>query len=333
MRCIGVCQAGQGMIAEEARRVIRAEADALQAMAERIDDSFDQAVRIILASSGRVVVSGMGKSGLIGQKIASTMASTGTPALFLHPAEGIHGDLGMIMKGDVVIAISNSGETEELLRILPVIKRLGAHLIGMSGNPMSTLARSSDVFLDVSVKEEACPLGLAPTSSTTATLAMGDALAVVLLGQRGFRAEDFAVFHPGGSLGKKLFLRVEDLMHCGDEIPLVSEMTTMKDVLYVISAKRLGVTGVIGEDGSLCGVITDGDLRRALEKGSDIFERPASEIMKLNPRRIMRHELAAAALQVMEQHTITSLFVFEDDQSRRPCGIVHLHDILRAGIA
>lgn len=321
------------MILDEARRVIRTEADALSAMAERIDDSFEQAVNLILASAGRVVVSGMGKSGLIGQKIASTMASTGTPALFLHPAEGIHGDLGMIMKGDVLIAISNSGETEELLRILPVIKRLGAHLIGMSGNPSSTLARSSDVFLDVSVKEEACPLGLAPTASTTATLAMGDALAVALLVQRGFKAEDFALFHPGGSLGKKLFLRVEDLMHAGPEIPLVTEQTLMKDALFVISAKRLGVTGVTGVDGALRGVITDGDLRRALEKGYDILERQASEIMKLNPLRIKRQELAAAALQVMEQYAITSLFVFDDDQSAAPCGIIHLHDILRAGIA
>ncbi len=321
------------MILEEARRVIRVEADALLAMAERINGSFEQAVNIILASAGRVVVSGMGKSGLIGQKIASTMASTGTPTLFLHPAEGIHGDLGMIMKGDVVIAISNSGETEELLRILPVIKRLGACLISMSGNPVSTLARSSDVHLDVSVKEEACPLGLAPTASTTAALAMGDALAVALLVRRGFRAEDFAVFHPGGSLGKKLFLRVEDLMHIGEEIPLVSKQTLMKDALFVISAKRLGVTGVTEDDGALCGVITDGDLRRALEKGYDIFERKASEIMKLNPKRVKRLDLAAAALQVMEKYSITSLFVFDDDQSRYPCGIVHLHDILRAGIA
>ncbi len=321
------------MILEEARRVIRAEADALLAMADRINGSFDQAVRIILECPGRVVVSGMGKSGLVGQKIASTMASTGTPALFLHPAEGIHGDLGMIMKGDVIIAISNSGETEEVLRILPVIKRLGGHLIAMSGNPASTLVRSSDVFLDISVREEACPLGLAPTSSTTATLAMGDALAVALLVRRGFRAEDFAVFHPGGSLGKKLFLRVEDLMHSGDEIPLVTEQTLMKDVLFVISAKRLGVTGVTDGDGALRGVITDGDLRRALEKGNDILERRASEIMKLNPKRIVRHELAAAALQTMEKFSITSLFVFDDQQSGNPCGIVHLHDILRAGIA
>lgn len=321
------------MILEEARRVIRTEADALLAMEERIDHSFERAVQLILACPGRVVVTGMGKSGLIGQKIASTMASTGTPALFLHPAEGIHGDLGMIMKGDVVVAISNSGETEELLRILPLIRRLGAQLIGMSGNPASTLARGSDVFLDVSVREEACPLGLAPTASTTATLAMGDALAVALLVQRGFRAEDFALFHPGGALGRKLFLRVEDLMHSGDDLPLVSAETPMKDVLYVISSKRLGVTGVTGGDGALCGVITDGDLRRALEAGRDIFGKHALDIMKRNPKRIGRQELAAAALRVMEQYSITSLFVFEDDRSRTPCGIVHLHDILRAGIA
>lgn len=320
------------MIQNEAKRVILTEASALTAMAERINGSFEEAVKLILSSKGRVVVSGMGKSGLVGQKIASTMASTGTPAFFLHPAEGIHGDLGMIMKGDVVIAISNSGETEELLRILPVIKRLGARLIGMSGKLDSTLARSSDVFLDVSVKEEACPLGLAPTSSTTATLAMGDALAVALLVQRGFKAEDFAIFHPGGSLGKKLFLRVEDLMHSGDDMPLVAEQTLMKDVLFVISAKRLGVTGVVDDDGLLKGVVTDGDLRRALEKGLDILEKQAVEIMKLNPLRIRRNELAAAALQIMEHRSITSLFVFDDEQNRVPCGIIHIHDILRAGI-
>jgi len=317
----------------EAKRVIRVEADALHAMAERIDESFGRAVDLILASKGRVVVCGMGKSGLVGQKIASTMASTGTPALFLHPAEGIHGDLGMIMIGDVVIAISNSGETEEMLRILPAIKRIGAHVVAMTSNASSTMARSSDVFLDVSVKEEACPLGLAPTASTTAALAMGDALAVALLVQRGFRAEDFAIFHPGGSLGKKLLLRVEDLMHSGDAVPLVHENTLMKDALFVITAKGLGVTGVSSADGALLGVITDGDLRRALEKGYDILGRQASELMKLNPRRIKRHELAAAALQVMEHHSITSLFVFEGDESPAPCGIVHLHDILRAGIA
>jgi len=320
-------------IIAEAKRVIQVEADALQAMAARIDSSFERAVDLILASKGRVVVCGMGKSGLVGQKIASTMASTGTPALFLHPAEGIHGDLGMIMTGDVVIAISNSGETEEMLRILPAIKRIGAHVVSMTSNGASTMARSSDVFLDVSVKEEACPLGLAPTASTTAALAMGDALAVALLVQRGFRAEDFAIFHPGGSLGKKLLLRVEDLMHAGDAIPLVTEGTLMKEALFVITAKGLGVTGVTDPGGALRGVITDGDLRRALEKGYDILGQQAAELMKLNPLRIRRHELAAAALQVMEHRSITSLFVFEDDSSPAPCGIIHLHDILRAGIA
>jgi arabinose-5-phosphate isomerase len=302
-------------------------------MAERIDGSFEQAIDLILGSTGRVIVSGMGKSGLVGQKIASTMASTGTPAFFLHPAEGIHGDLGMIMKGDVVIAISNSGETEEILRILPSIKRLGAHLVSMSGNPSSNLARSSDVFLDVSVAEEACPLGLAPTASTTAALAMGDALAVALLVKRGFKAEDFAIFHPGGSLGKKLILRVEDLMHSGESVPLVQEETLMKEALFVITAKGLGVTGVCDSSGALKGVITDGDLRRSLEKGFDILNQRASEIMKYGPLRIKRSELAAAALQIMEQRAITSLFVFENDQSPAPCGVIHLHDILKAGIA
>ena len=321
------------MILEKAKWVIRTEAEGLLAMAERIGSDFEAAVDLILTSKGRVVVSGMGKSGLVGQKLASTMASTGTPAFFLHPAEGIHGDLGMIMTGDVVIAISNSGETEEVLRILPVIKRLGAHLISMSGNPASALARRSDVFLDVSVEEEACPLGLAPTASTTATLAMGDALAVALLVKRGFRAEDFAIFHPGGSLGKKLLLQVEDIMHGGEAIPLVSEDVLMKDALFVITAKGLGVTGVTGEGGALRGVITDGDLRRALEKGYDILGKRAAEIMKLNPKRIMRHELAAAALQIMERSSITSLFVFENEQAGVPCGIIHLHDILKAGIA
>ncbi|HEY5523493.1 MAG TPA: KpsF/GutQ family sugar-phosphate isomerase [Desulfuromonadaceae bacterium] len=320
-------------IIDEARRVIRVEALALSAMADRIDASFERAVDLILGSSGRVIVSGMGKSGLVGQKIASTMASTGTPAFFLHPAEGIHGDLGMIMTGDVVIAISNSGETEEILRILPSVKRLGAHLIALIGNPASNLARSSDVVLDVSVSEEACPLGLAPTASTTATLAMGDALAVALLVKRGFKAEDFAIFHPGGALGKKLILRVEDLMHSGDAIPLVQEDTLMKEALFVITAKGLGVTGVCDSSGALKGVITDGDLRRSLEKGFDILNQRADEIMKHGPLRIKRAELAAAALQTMEQRAITTLFVFEDDQSPVPCGIIHLHDILKAGIA
>jgi arabinose-5-phosphate isomerase len=321
------------VIIEEAKKVIRIEAEALLALADAINGEFESAVELILASSGRVVVTGMGKSGLIGQKIASTMASTGTPAFFLHPAEGIHGDLGMIMKGDVVIALSNSGETEEVVRILPVIKRLGASLIAMSGNPASTLAKAGDLFLDISVKEEACPLGLAPTASTTATLAMGDALAVALLLKRGFNAEDFALFHPGGALGKKLILRVEELMHKGDAVPLVSSATLMREALFTITSKGLGITGVTEADGALVGVITDGDLRRALGKGIDILNLAAGDLMTGRPKRIRRSELAARALQQMEQFSITSLFVFEDDNDTRPVGIIHLHDLLKAGIA
>jgi len=321
------------LILEEAKKVIRIEAEALLALADAINGAFAEAVELILATRGRVVVTGMGKSGLIGQKIASTMASTGTPAFFLHPAEGIHGDLGMIMKGDVVIAISNSGETEEVIRILPVIKRLGASLVAMTGNPASTLARAGDIFLDISVKEEACPLGLAPTASTTATLAMGDALAVALLLQRGFRAEDFALFHPGGALGKKLILRVEDLMHSAEALPLVSLATPMREALFEITSKRFGVTGVVDEAGRLLGVITDGDLRRALEKGKDIMHLAAADLMTRNPKRIGCTELAAKALQRMEEFSITSLFVFEEEGGEKPVGIIHLHDLLKAGIA
>lgn len=321
------------MIIEEAKRVIRVEAEALLQLADSIDGAFEEAVRTILASSGRVVVTGMGKSGLICQKIASTMASTGTPAFFLHPAEGIHGDLGMIMSGDVVIAVSNSGETEEVLRILPVIKRIGAKLITMSGNPTSTLAAAGDIFLNVSVKEEACPLGLAPTASTTATLAIGDALAVALLVQRGFQAEDFALFHPGGSLGKKLILRVEDLMHDGDAVPLVPAEAPMREALFTITAKRLGVVGVVDQSGALLGVITDGDLRRGLEKGIDILSVAAGDLMTRNPKRVKRSEMAAWAMKRMEEYSITSLFVFADDHDNRPVGVLHLHDLIKAGLA
>ena len=321
------------MILAEARRVIRVEAEALLNLEASIDVAFERAVEMILAATGRVVVTGMGKSGLIGQKIASTMASTGTPAFFLHPAEGIHGDLGMIMRGDVVIAISNSGETDEVVRILPTIKRLGASLIAMAGNPSSTLAKSGDIFLDISVKEEACPLGLAPTASTTVTLAMGDAIAVALLVSRGFQAEDFAMFHPGGTLGRKLLLKVEDIMHQGEALPLVASDTLMREALFIITDKALGITGVTGDDGALIGVITDGDLRRALGQGLDIINLPASALMKTGAKRIRRDELAARALQQMEKHSITSLFVFADDQAAAPVGIVHLHDLLKAGIA
>lgn len=321
------------MIIAEAKKVIRIEADALSALADSIDSSFEKAVRMIMASKGRVIVTGMGKSGLIGQKIASTMASTGTPSFFLHPAEALHGDLGMIIRGDVVIAISNSGETEEVLRILPIVKRIGAELVSMTGKPLSTLAKAGDVHLNIAIKEEACPLGLAPTASTTATLAMGDALAVALLIEHGFKAEDFALFHPGGALGKKLLLSVDDMMHSGSAVPLVGADLLMKQVIFEITSKGLGCTGVLDVDGSLAGVITDGDLRRALEKGTDFLDRPAGELMIRNPKRILRNELAAKGLQKMEQYAITSLFVFDDETSKTPVGILHLHDLLKAGIA
>lgn len=319
-------------IIEAARKVIEIEADAVKALASRLDESFARAVEMILACNGRVVVTGMGKSGLICQKVAATMASTGTPTIFLHPAEGVHGDLGMLMKGDLVIAVSNSGETEEITRILPIIKRMGLPLVAMTGNPGSTLARAGDVFLDISIKEEACPLQLAPTASTTVTLAMGDALAVALLLQRGFREEDFALFHPGGALGKRLLLRVEDLMHSGNDIPTVNLNTPLKDALYVISSKKLGITGVVDDQGDLVGVFTDGDLRRKIEQGIEVLNQPLFEIMGGKPKRILRTNLAAKALQLMEKHQITSLFVFESEEEHRPVGIIHLHDLLKAGV-
>ncbi|MCF6179549.1 MAG: KpsF/GutQ family sugar-phosphate isomerase [Geopsychrobacter sp.] len=317
---------------ESAQKVLQIEADAVLALIPRLNGDFTRAVQAILKCEGRVVVTGMGKSGLICQKISATMASTGTPALFLHPAEGIHGDLGMMTKNDLVLAVSNSGETEEICRILPVIKRMGLPLIGMAGNPTSTLALASDIFLDISVAEEACPLGLAPTASTTATLAMGDALAVVLLEERGFCAEDFALFHPGGALGKRLLLRVEDLMHSASAIPRVDTGTLLQEALFEITDKQLGVTGVVNAAGDLLGVFTDGDLRRVMESGLESLKKPIDEVMTATPKRILQRNLAAKALQVMETHSITSLFVFADDVSRVPVGIVHLHDLLKAGV-
>jgi arabinose-5-phosphate isomerase len=319
-------------ILDAARKVIKIEADAVATLSARLDEDFAKAVEMILACSGRVVVTGMGKSGLICQKMAATMASTGTPTMFLHPAEGVHGDLGMLMRGDVVIAVSNSGETEEITRILPIIKRMGLPLIAMAGNSGSTLARAGDVFLDISIKEEACPLQLAPTASTTVTLVMGDALAVALLLQRGFREEDFALYHPGGALGKRLLLRVEDLMHVGDAVPIVKADTPLKDALYVISSKKLGITGVVDDEGALIGVFTDGDLRRKIEQGIEVLNRPICEIMSGKSKRILHTNLAAKALQRMEEHTITSLFVFGSEESQKPVGIIHLHDLLKAGI-
>jgi arabinose-5-phosphate isomerase len=319
-------------LADRAARVLAIEAAGILGLRERLDANLSRAVEILRDTRGKVVVTGMGKSGLIGRKIAATLASTGTAAFFLHPAEGIHGDVGMINRGDAAIVLSNSGETEEVLRLLPAFKRLGLPLIALTGNPASTLARYADAVLDVGVREEACPLGLAPTASTTAALAMGDALAVVLFEEKGFSAEDFARLHPGGSLGRKL-LTVADLMHTGEAIPRVGRGTLLKDALFTISAKRLGVTGVLGGDGRLAGIITDGDVRRAMARGTDIFTATAGEIMTADPKRIAPSELAAAALRKMEEHAITSLLVCNPAEPQRLIGIVHIHDLLKAGVA
>jgi len=315
-----------------AKRTLKIEADAIRSLIDRIGENFKEAVDIIFKCRGKVIITGMGKSGLIGQKIASTLTSTGTPSFFLHPAEGIHGELGILAKNDVLIAISNSGETEEILKLLPSVKRLGIKLIAMTGRLNSNLAKAADVVLDTSVKEEACPLNLAPTASTTATLAIGDALAVALLEIREFKEEDFALIHPGGALGKKLLLRVSDIMHTGDEIPLVKKETTMKDTLLEMTSKRFGITGVVNDKGELIGVITDGDLRRALEKYPDIMQKVASDIMTTNPKRVEKTALAARALKMMEEYSITCLFVYENSKDNIPIGIIHLHDLLRAGL-
>jgi len=322
------------MSIEQAQRVLRIEAEAISRLIDRVDASFEKAVDMIISSRGRVVVTGMGKSGHIGNKIAATLASTGTPAMFLHPAEGIHGDLGMVMRGDVVIAISNSGETEELNRMLPSLKRIGIRIIALTGNPDSTLGRNSDVVINVGVKEEACPLGLAPTASTTATLAMGDALAVVLLDRRGFKEEDFACYHPGGSLGKRLLLRVRDIMHSGDAVPKVTEGTVIKDAIYEISSKKMGITSVVDGSGKLLGVVSDGDLRRWMEltekSGENLLAKKAGDIMTRNPKVISAEALAAEAVAIMEGSSITCLLII--DREGRPEGVVHLHDLLKAGV-
>lgn len=318
-------------ILKRARDVLDIEARGILSLVDRLDDNFVQAVDLLHACKGKVVVTGVGKSGLICRKIAATLSSTGTPSFFLHAGDANHGDMGMIMKGDVVLAVSNSGETDEILKFTPIVKRLGVKLIVMTGNDTSTLSRAADVVLDGGVKEEACPLGLSPTASTTVALALGDALAVVLLEKKGFKEEDFALRHPGGTLGRKLLLRVEDVMHRDAELPLVHEEMAMKETLLEITSKRLGVTGVVDGKGELVGVITDGDLRRGLENKGDIFRFKAKELMSRNPKTIPVDALAARAVALMEQHSITSLFVLEDG-ARKPLGVVHLHDLLKAGI-
>lgn len=308
----------------EAKRVLEVEAAAILGLIDHLDGAFVDVVELINGSSGRVITMGLGKSGIICKKISATLASTGTPSFFLHPAEAIHGDLGMIVRGDVVLAVSNSGETEELVRLLPSIKRIGAELVSITGNPNSTIAKGSDYHLSAAISKEACPLGLAPTASTTATLALGDALAMALLVRKGFREEDFAFLHPGGKLGKR-FLRVRDLMHTGDQVPIVDVKTSMRDVIYEMSKKGFGVTAVTSDGGVLDGIISDGDLRRLLERDEEILKKSAADCMKKNPVTIDANELASAALQLLEQRKITSLFI--TDAERRLEGIIHLHDL------
>ncbi|MEQ9544713.1 MAG: KpsF/GutQ family sugar-phosphate isomerase [Marinobacter sp.] len=315
---------------DSALRAIEIEKDAIAALSDRIDDHFIRACEVIMACKGRVVVTGMGKSGHIGNKIAATLASTGTPSFFVHPGEASHGDLGMITGQDVVLALSNSGNTSEVVTILPLIRRMGAPLISMTGNSDSTLAKEAVANLDVSVSLEACPLGLAPTSSTTATLVMGDALAVALLEARGFSAEDFAFSHPGGSLGRRLLLRVSDIMHTGDRVPRVTGDTTLSGALLEISRKGLGMTTVVDADGNMTGVFTDGDLRRTLDKSIDVHTTPIHQVMTRNGKTIQADHLAAEALNIMEEMKINALPV--TDENGRLVGAINMHDLLRAGV-
>lgn len=311
-------------VADIAKTVLQIEANAIQELIPRIDGSFSEAVEKIYSCKGRIVVTGMGKSGIIGKKIAATFASTGTPAFFLHPAEAVHGDLGMIVDGDVVIAISYRGNTEEIVKLLERIKRLAVTLITVTGNPKSILAAQSDVVLNIAIKEEACPLGLVPTASTTASLAMGDALAIALLEKRDFSEEDFAAFHPAGSLGKKL-IKIKNLMHTGEQIPIVRQDTRMRDVIYEMTRKGLGMTTVVDEENRLVGIVSDGDLRRHLQKHKGLLDRTASQCMTANPLLIDGEELATKALNIMENAKITVLIVPNKDGT--VAGVIHLHDL------
>jgi arabinose-5-phosphate isomerase len=313
-----------------ARHVLSVEATAIAALADRLDARFDRALELLAECAGKVVVTGMGKSGIICRKIAATLTSTGTPALFLHAAEASHGDAGVFMKGDAVLALSSSGESDEVVRLLPLIKRMELPLIALTGDLNSTLAKAADVVLDVAVEEEACPLGLAPTASTTAALALGDALAVALLQRKGFGPEDFAVLHPAGALGRR-FLKVGDLLHRGDAMPIVGLTTPFAGILMEITSKRFGVTGVVDARGDLAGVITDGDLRRALGRLDDIRGAAAADLMTRNPKTIAATAFAAQAVAIMERHSITSLFIL-GESSHKPAGIIHLHDLLKAGV-
>ena len=317
-------------IIKKGKEVVRIETNAISDLTNSIDDEFVKALQILYECKGRVVLTGMGKSGLIARKIVATLNSTGTASIYLHPTDALHGDLGMVRKEDVVIMISKSGATEELANLIPMIKRLNVKLIAMAGNKDSRLRAECDVLLNISVKEEACPFDLAPTSSSTAALVMGDALAVVLLQMREFTEEDFAVLHPGGSLGKRLSLSIKEIMHKGDSIPVVNEDASIKDVIFEISSKRLGTTTVVDKNGCLAGVVTDGDLRRLLEKTMDIKSLKAKDIMTRNPKVMKDHYLASFALQTMENFKITTLIIIDDLSI--PAGIIHLHDLVNLGL-
>ena len=317
----------------DAQKVLQMEAEAILDLIPRVDEHFDAAVDMILACEGRVIMTGMGKSGIIAHKISATLASTGTPSFYLHPAEGIHGDLGMVTADDVIIALSNSGETGEVLNILPSIRRIGAKLVAMVGNTDSTLAQNADVVLNVGVKKEACPLGLAPTSSTTAALAFGDALAMALMGKHHFTSNQFAVFHPGGSLGRKLLLTAGDIMHGGSENPVVKGSATVTEALFIITDKGLGAVSVVDDNNVMIGLLTDGDIRRGLSKGVDFLKRPVTELMTRSPKFITQEKLAAQALHIMESHKpkpITVLPVI--DGERHVIGLLHMTDLVRQGV-
>ena len=322
------------MIKEKAIETLQIEADAVKKLINHIDDEFETIVNAILACNGRVIVTGMGKSGHVGRKIAASLASTGTPSFFMHPAEAFHGDLGMVTANDMVLAISNSGESNEIVNILPIIKRIGAKIIAMSGRRESTLGKNADYYIDISVEREACPLGLAPTASTTATLAMGDALDIALLSSRNFTAQDFAVFHPGGALGRRLLLTVENVMHSGEDNPVISVHKTAKEALFLMTAKGLGATSVVDENGKFIGLVTDGDIRRMLARGAEFLDEPVEDLMTKNPVIITKDKMAAEALSMMEKHQpkpITVLPVI-DVEKNEPVGIVHLTDLLRQGV-
>ncbi len=317
-------------VLERARRVFEIEADALHNMTTHLDDNFVKAIDVIYKCQDRVVTTGVGKAGIIARKIAGTLASTGTPAFYMHPSEGIHGDLGMITPENVIIAVSYSGKSEEVLRLIPYFKHFKIPLIAITGSTESELAQQADIVLDISIKEEACPLGLAPTASTVAAMAMGDALAIVLLEKRDFKSEQFAIFHPGGTLGKRLLIKVLDLMHSGDENPVISKDRILKEAILEMTSKGLGATSIVDNEGKLVGILTDGDLRRILQAGKYDLEIPVEKVMTASPKSIKKTVPAVKALDVMEQFSITVLPVVDDND--HPFAMIHIHDLIRAGI-